>query len=42
MSVEEAMKAVPPYLGLIPKEGQVEIVPGTNRIDVTLVPAGGK
>ena len=42
MSVEEAMKAVPPYLGLIPKEGQVEIAPGTNRIDVTLVPAGGK
>ena len=42
MSVEEAMKAVPPYLGLIPKEGQFEIVPGTNRIDVTLVPAGGK
>jgi len=42
MSVEEAMKAVPPYLGLIPKEGQVEIAPGRNRIDVTLVPAGGK
>lgn len=42
MSVEEAMKAVPPYLGLIPKEGQVEIIPGSNRIDVTLVPAAGK
>lgn len=42
MSVEEAMKAVPPYLGLIPKEAQVEIAPGTNRIDVTLVPAGRK
>jgi len=42
MSMEEAMKAVTPYLGLIPKDGQVEIAPGTNRIDVTLVPAGGK
>jgi len=42
MSVEEAMKAVPPYLGLIPIEAQVEIAPGTNRIDVALVPAGGK
>lgn len=42
MSVEEAMKAVPPYLGLVPKDPQVEIVPGRNRLDVTLVPAGGK
>jgi hypothetical protein len=42
MSVDEAMKAVPRYLGLIPKEGQVEIAPGRNRIDVTLVPARGK
>ena len=42
MSVEEAMKAVPPYLGMVPNEEQVEIAPGSNRIDVTLVPAGGK
>jgi len=42
MSVEEAMKAVPPYLGLVPKEAQVDIAPGSNRIDVTLVPASGK
>ena len=42
MSVEEAMKAVPPYLGLIPNEAQVEIAPGTNRINVPLVSAGGK
>jgi len=42
MSVEEAMKAVPPYLGLVPNEAQVEIAPGRNKIDVTLVPAAGK
>jgi hypothetical protein len=42
MTEAEAMKAVPPYLGLVPKTGQVEIVAGANRINVELVPATPK
>ena len=39
MPEAEALKAVPLYAGLVPKEGQVEVVAGANRIDVELVPA---
>ncbi|MFM8702333.1 MAG: hypothetical protein ACKOHG_00390, partial [Planctomycetia bacterium] len=42
MPQEEAMKTLPPYSGLVPKESQVGVKPGTNRIDIELVPAGGK
>ncbi|MFM8803958.1 MAG: hypothetical protein ACKOK8_08625, partial [Planctomycetia bacterium] len=39
---EEAMKTLPPYSGLVPKDSQIGVKPGTNRIDIELVPAGGK
>lgn len=39
MKEEEAMKAVPPYAGLVPKDSEVAIAAGGNRIDIELVPA---
>ena len=42
MDEQEAMKAVPPYAGLVPKESEVEISPGGKRVDIELVPAGSR
>jgi len=38
MTAATAKDAVIPYLGLIPKQAEVEVKPGNNVIDIELVP----
>jgi len=42
MPEAEARVAVSPYLGMIPKEGEVEVKPGINVINVELIRATKK
>lgn len=42
MDEEEAMKAVPPYVGLVPEQPEVDISARANQIDINLVPAGSR
>lgn len=42
LSEAEAMKAVPPYSGMVPKTADVALRAGANTVDIEIVPASGR